>query len=128
MTAMIDLRRIIEDVLVPGIQEIRLKVSAMDTKIDHQDAQLKARMDQLDAKIDNQNSQFQARIESQGNTINSFRGEILAEIRRLDQKIDSFGERFDFLGKQLQLNREDFKLAISIHERLAAVEARIAAH
>lgn len=157
MTAMIDLRKIIEEVLVPGIQDIRLRVTAIEAelkrtndkmdnqsiqlnaKIDSQGDQLNARIDnsigQLNARIDHHYEQLNTKIESQGNKIDSFREEFRSELRRLDQRIDSQGERFDSLEgrfssleKQIQLNREDFKLAISIHERLAAVEARLASH
>ena len=117
MTAMIDLRKLIEDVLVPGIQEIRLKVGSIESELKR-----------LDAKIDNQGIQLNTKIDQLNAKIDSFQGEFRSEIRRLDQRITSQGERFDSLEKQIQLNREDFKLAISIHERLAAVEARIAAH
>lgn len=58
------------------------------------------------------------------------------EIRRLDEKIDSFREEFRSEIKRLDEKiegvkedvrnlREEFKLAIDIHERLSALEAKI---
>lgn len=51
------------------------------------------------------------------------------EIKRLDEKID-FGlkrldEKIDSVKEDVRNLREEFKLAIDIHERLAAVEAKL---
>ena len=146
MTAMINLQKIIEEVLVPGVQDIRLRVTAMETelkrmndKFDNQGIQLNDKIDtqcdQLNAKIDHYYEQLNTKIEGQGNKIDSFREEFRSELRRLDQRIDSQGERFDSLEgrfdsleKQLQMNREDFKLAIDLHERIATIEAKLSIH
>ncbi len=43
-----------------------------------------------------------------------------SEIRRLDEKIE-------FLREDIRNIREDFKIAIDIHERIASLEAKLAA-
>ncbi len=64
---------------------------------------------------------IQSEIHRLDDKFNSFREEFRSEIRRLDNRIDS-------LEKQIQVIREDFKLALDIHERLAALEAKIQSH
>lgn len=48
--------------------------------------------------------------------------ELRAEIRRLDEKIDGNSKR---LEEKIEGIKEQFNLAIDIHERLAALEAKI---
>ena len=112
MTAMIDLRKIIEEVLVPGIQDIRLKVTTMEVEIrgiNNRIDNLEKRIDNLDKRIDNAEKSINTRIDS------------------LEARFDSQGERFDSLERQIQAMREDFKLAIEIHERIATLEGKLAA-
>lgn len=85
----VDFKKIIQEMVVPELQEIKTKVSMIEVEIRR-----------LDEKIDNVG-------------------------KRLDQRIDSVGQRIDALERQVISIRDEFKLAIDIHERLAAVEAKI---
>lgn len=53
--------------------------------------------------------------------IDSFREEFRSEIKRLDQKIDG-------VEREVKVTRDEFKIAIEIHERLSALEAKIGGH
>jgi len=52
-----------------------------------------------------------------------------AEIKRLDEKIENLDKRLsseiEMLREEIRFLREETKLAINIHERLAALEAKI---
>ena len=168
MTAALDLRKVIEEILVPGIQDIRLKVSTieveirrLDEKIDNLRGEFRSDILRLEEKIDGLQKEFRSDILRLDEKIDGFRGESRSDTLRLDQKIDSFqgesrsdtlrldekiatqweslndkiagqdakwDERFRSLAKQIEMNREDFRLAIDIHERLAAVEAKLSSN
>ena len=50
---------------------------------------------------------------------------IHSEIKRVDQRIDGVERRMDSLEREIRATREEFKMAIDIHERLAAIEAKV---
>ncbi len=54
--------------------------------------------------------------------IDSMRVELRTEIKRLDEKIDSLDKR---LNDKVDGLKGQFELAIDLHERLAALEAKI---
>lgn len=64
---------------------------------------------------------LQVEIKRLDNKMDSFRNEITTEIRRLDEKIDTL--------RNVEIKRLDEKIdiAIQIRERLAALEAKVAA-
>jgi peptidoglycan hydrolase CwlO-like protein len=55
--------------------------------------------------------------------------ELQVEIKRLDEKIEALDRRISGqitdLQHQMRTMREDFHLAIDLHERIAALEAKI---
>ncbi len=67
---------------------------------------IQAEIRRLDSRIDSFKSEL-------GNRIDSLKSEITTEIKRLDEKIDSLDNKID--------------TAIQIRERLAALEAKLAA-
>lgn len=87
--AIVDVRKVIQELVVPELQEIKSGIKIINSEIKR-----------LDEKID------------------SFREEFRSEIKRLDERING-------LEREVRVTREEFKLAIEIHERLAAVEARV---
>ena len=150
MTAALDLRKVIEEILVPGIQDIRLKVSTieveirrLDEKIDNLRGEFRSDILRLEEKIDGLQKEFRSDILRLDEKIDGFRGESRSDTLRLDEKIATqweslndkiagqdakWDERFRSLAKQIEMNREDFRLAIDIHERLAAVEAKLSSN
>ena len=78
----VDVKRIIQEMVVPDLREIKSRLATLEVEIKR-----------LDEKVD-------------------------GGLRRLDEKTDSLKE--DVRGL-----REEFRLAIDIHERLAALEAKI---
>lgn len=102
----LDLRKIvidaIQEILVPDIQEIKSDIHRLDEKIANQGIQLNQRIDSLDQRID-----------------------------FLEGNIHTFREEFrhwvNSLERQIEIHREDYKLAVNLHERIAALEARLSA-
>ncbi len=58
--------------------------------------------------------------------------ELRSEIRRLDEKIDSglsrLDEKIDSVRYDVQNLRTEFHMAIDMHERIAAIEAKLSIH
>ena len=61
--------------------------------------------------------------------IDNVRSEVDEKFKRLDERIDNLDRKFsaqiDMLREEVRFIRDDFKLAISLHERIAALEAKI---
>ena len=128
----LDLRKIvaevIKEILVPDLQEIKHRISILEMEVKNLDIKIMA----TDAKLTSFREEFNSKS-------TSFRDEFKADIRRLDEKIvsleekmdqrmDSLEKRMDSLERQIHLNRDDYKLALSLHERIAALEARVSSH
>ena len=93
----VDVKRIIQEMVVPDLQVIKSEL-----------ATIKVEIKRLDEKIE------------------SIRA---SDLKRLDEKIDGglkrFDEKTDSLREDVRNLREEFRLAIDIHERLASLEAKI---
>lgn len=105
------LRQVIQDLVAPGLEAILGKIEAMNGRFDGQDMKI----DALDTKIESVRISLDARIES---------------VRiSLDAKIESLrgevhGIRDDVQDLRLEV-RQKWEQSLEIHERLAAVEAKL---
>ena len=79
---------------------------------------LSAEIKRLDEKVENVRSEFEEKFKRLDEKIESIRNEFEANFRRIDSEIDLLKEEIKFL-------REEIKISINIHERLAALEAKI---
>ena len=95
----------IQDIVAPALHEIRGEMQAM-----HADSALDRRTSASTRKIDNVDARLGDKIDSLAAQMGHMKGELIAEIRRVDARIDG-------------VDRE-FRTAIDIRERLAALEAR----
>lgn len=66
----VDVRKVIQELVIPELKEIRLELKNLRTEIKRLDEKIDTNSARLDDKID------------------SFRNEMRAEIKRLDEKID----------------------------------------
>lgn len=96
------IQKILQETVAPGISDLRERLTRVEVEIKR-----------LDDKIDTTNDR-----------IASLRNEMLSEIRRLDDKMDNGFSRQDAMMAQLD-SKIDF--ALEIRERLAALEAKVAA-
>ena len=53
---------------------------------------------------------------------------IKVEIKRLDEKIERVDEKIDDVKDDVRNLRSEFHMAIDMHERIAALEAKIGMH
>jgi len=101
------LKKLLQEIVLPEFHEIKAELRVITTEIKR-----------LDEKIESVRNEF-------GEKFKRLNEKIDVEIRRLDQRIDSVGQRIEGVEREIRATRQEFKLAIDIHERLAAVEAKI---
>jgi len=99
-----NIKQVIQDVIIPEFRTLSSEIKRLDEKID-------TGLKRLDEKIDTGLKRLDEKIES-------VRNEFEANFRRIDSEINLLKEEIKFL-------REEIKLSINIHERLAALEAKI---
>ena len=97
------IQKILQETVGPCI--IRLEIELAGVKADVKS--LQSEIKRLDDKIDNGLARLDAKLGNLDNKIDSVRGELKAEIHHLDDKLTT---------------------ALEIRERLAALEAKVAAH
>ncbi|MDE0146135.1 MAG: hypothetical protein OXL95_09725 [Nitrospira sp.] len=98
--AAVDVKQLIQELIVPELREIKAEVKVIQTEIKR-----------LEEKIDLQGARLDEKIDTQGARLNdkivSLRNEMLTEFRRLDEKID---------------------LTLHVQERLVSLETRMSAY
>lgn len=107
-----EIKKMIQELIVPGLTEIKLDQKNIHTKIDSLHSGLKSEVRRLDEKIDYFRNEVKAEVGSVKaevgslrNEMDAFRNEMRSEIRRIDDKID---------------------IALDVRERLAVLESKAA--
>ena len=107
----VDVKKIIQELVVPELKDIKAEIATMkveikrlDEKIDGSGKRLDERLSSLDEKLGGAGKRLEEKMDGMG--------------KRLDEKMDS-------LREEVRNLREEFHLAIDIHERLASLEAKI---
>ena len=109
-----NLRQIIQDLILPEFRALQVEIRSVDAKIDSFREEFRSEIRRLDQRIESLQGRFGERFDSQENRFTS-----------LEKQIQTNHES---LGRQIQVMREDFKLAIDLHERIAAIEAKLSTH
>ena len=111
-----DIRKTLEDVIAPGLQAINGKMEAVDTRIGALHAEMRSELHRLDEKVGNLDKRLSERIDGLDD--------------RLSGKIDGLDERLSGkmsgLEENIRHTREDFRMAIDMHERIAKIEVKLA--
>ncbi len=92
----LEVKKIIQELIVPELQEI--KAQQRTTAIE---------IKRLDEKIDNLHQQF------------------VSEIKDLDAKMDSINEKVEDVKEEIRNLRDEFRITITLHERIASLEAKV---
>lgn len=136
-------KRAIQDVVAPELQTIRGDNAALRSELQRVEATLTMRVEQIDQRLTQVESRL-GRVESAvgetqvallrfvqetGAQFKELRAEVAhhrevtdVNIRRLEERMDAHLQRID---NDLGAIKERLQMAIDIHERLAALEARV---
>ena len=99
-----DAKKWLEDFLAPRLEHLEGLIEGMH-------GEMRAEFRRLDEKVDSAAKRLDEKIDST-------RRELVAEIHRLDGRIDGLGERISGLEKRIDTT-------LDLHERIAAVEAKV---
>ena len=103
----VDVKRILQEVVVPDLQGIKTDLATVKVDIKRLDEKVDGVGERLNEKIDGVDRRLNERMDG------------------LDGKIASVKEDVHNLRADLHNLRGEFRLAIDIHERLAFLEAKI---
>ena len=95
-----NVKRAIQDIVAPELRTLQGQIETMRVE--------------MHGRIEN------LRVETQGGIEN-----LRSEIRRLDEKIDSVNKRIDGLEEQIRNLRAEVLSTVDVHERIAAIEAKL---
>ena|SRR5437899_9047823 len=104
-------RQIIQDLIAPSLEAIQGKLEAINSKVDALNVKFDARIEALDAKIE----ALDAKIESTRSSLDAKIESLRAEVH---------GLRGEFQELRLDV-RQKWEQSLEVHERLAAVEAKL---
>jgi len=123
-------RQIIQDLVAPTLEAIQGDIRALNARIDSVNAGLNAKIDSvnstLSTKIDSLEATLNGKIDSVETTLNA---RINSVESPLGAKID--GVRTDVQGLRGELHdlrldvRQKWEESLAVHERLAAIEAKL---
>ena len=125
-----DVKQAIQDMIIPEFRTLGSEIKRLDEKIDGMDRRLNEKIDGMDRrlneKIDGLDERLNDRIDELDKNLN---WKITELDKRLNERMNGLEEKISsetaVLKDQFVFFREELKLAIDIHERLAKVEARI---
>src|SRR6267143_1642602 len=118
-------RQIIQDLVAPSLEAIQGQLEAINARVDALNIKLDARIDGLDAKIDGQNTRIDVldtKIDVLDIKIESMRSSLDAKIESLRAEVH--GLRGEFQELRLDV-RQKWDQSLEVHERLAAVDAKL---
>lgn len=134
------LKKLLQEMVVPDLQEIKSEIKLLHNENKRLDEKIDIGLKRLEEKIDTGLKRLDEKIDtglkSLDSKIEGIKSEFVTNFKRLDEKIDSFREEFrseikrldqriDAVTREVIVTRDEFKLAIDLHERLAAVEAKL---
>jgi len=95
-----DVKKLLQELIVPELNEIKLKVSTLETKIEEMDKRLTTQIGDVDKRIN-------------------------ARIDEMDKRIDA---RFNSLEIRIENLEKRLDTAINLHERIALIEGKLGIH
>jgi hypothetical protein len=127
-----NLKQAIQDVIAPEMQRLFGEIKAQNGEIKALAAEIRAVQQQLelfqsftnrqfdvvDKRLDSLKADMDQRFSSLKTDMDQRFGSLKADIDGLDKRIDSLDKRIDGLAG-------DWRLSLDVHERLAALEARL---
>ncbi|MBI3305237.1 hypothetical protein HYZ80_02875 [Candidatus Parcubacteria bacterium] len=124
-----EVKRVIQELVVPDLQAIKsdlatikVEIRRLDEKIDGVDKRLSEKIDGVDKRLSEKIDGLDEKIDGVDKRLSEKIGGVAQHIDSVDKRIDSL--RDEFSARFVSLERE-ISVAIDIHERLAALEAKI---
>ena len=114
------IRKIIQELIVPDLKEIKGKVTVLEERINSTKNELKADISSVKNELKADIGRLEGRIDSLDEKVDSVKNELKADIGRLDDRIDSLDEKMDTkitaLSEKVDyMNRFNEKLFNLIH-------------
>jgi chromosome segregation ATPase len=106
-----NLKQLIQDFVVPEFRALQGELKRLDEKMDGVRIEMRSEFHRLDEKIDSLDKRLNQRMDGLNQRMDGVE-------KRIDGLERHFSGQFDSLQKQLGV-------AIEIHERLAALEAKV---
>ncbi|OGX05692.1 MAG: hypothetical protein A3G87_04930 [Omnitrophica bacterium RIFCSPLOWO2_12_FULL_50_11] len=120
--AAVDVKKIIQDLVVPELHEIKTKLATVEVEIRRLDQKIDTKIASLDQKIDTKIAGLEQKIDTK---IAGLEQKIDSVAQKMDSKIAGLEQKIDSVKEELRHLRSEFHLAVEIRERLAALEAKI---
>ncbi|MBU1599313.1 hypothetical protein KKG61_04315 [bacterium] len=132
------IKKVIQDLIIPEFEFIKGEIRRLDEKIGSVQTEMTVNYQRLDEKIDSMGKRLDEKMDSMGKRLDekidsmdkrlnekvdmgftALRHEMVSEIKRVDASIVRLDDKIVAVDRKIDL-------AINIHERLAALEAKVA--
>ncbi|CUS98443.1 hypothetical protein [Candidatus Chrysopegis kryptomonas] len=119
----VDVKKIIQELIVPELQDIKSSISELRTEIKRLDEKVDIEMKRIETKLTSSNNEIRSEIGVLRAELESFKNETNTKFDSLRKELESFKNEFRTEIKRLD---EKIDIAIQIRERLAALETKVA--
>jgi len=119
----VDVKKIIQELIVPELQDIKSSISEFRTEIKRLDEKVDIEMKRIETKLTSSNNEIRSEIGVLRAELESFKNETNTKFDSLRKELESFKNEFRTEIKRLD---EKIDIAIQIRERLAALETKVA--